>query len=197
MVGVLILFVVEAIVAIALAEILMRNLPRTIRETMAANSRRLDGSFSSHRRKSEGRELKKLRQNVIVGFALTLLPLNLGVSLFHLYVIPLPLGMEAMLNWRLSPDEWKESIRSSGVGSRFDHWKMQRPGGASGKDREAARQLLWRMWPALLGVIVLWLVISFMAVQSFYLAALKVLKRGVDYRSQQYMYRDVSRFSEL
>lgn len=181
---------IEAVAVLACVELLMRNLPSTIRAAIAENTRRLDGTWSRRRERIEKRAQHKLRWNLIVVFVLLLVPGHVLLYGIHTYVIPLPVGLDAVAAFRLPLADWKQSLRDDGIEGRYEKWQ-DAPNGA---DTRTMKQLLWRSWPLVVGSCAVWIGLSFLALKSIYIAALRELAAEIQSRSEQYKLHDLARW---
>ncbi len=192
MTGLLPIIVIEAVAALVCIEILMRNMPSAIRASIAANARRLDGTWSRAREQVEERALWRLRRGLCAAFLLILVPGNLLVYAVHVYVIPLPIGVDAAANFRLPVTAWKQSLREEGVERHYDRWHKS-PNALNKAEVGTMKQFLWRSWPLIVGILAAWVVVSFLVLKSLYVAALRELVAGIQSRAEQYRFRDLAR----
>ena len=188
----LVLFVAEMTIAFAAVELLMRNLPTTITKAMDDNSYRIDGSFSPNRSKIERNAKSQTRRNLIIALALILAPANFLLFAVHEYVIPLPLGFEAISHFEISPDEWKEELKKEGTDGRYQAWQS-RVSRAGVPERTHRKRLLFHSWPVVVGFVACWIVGSFLVFRSVYMSALKDLVSGIRRRSHEHEMIDFSR----
>ena len=184
--------VLEVVAILVCVELLIRNFPRAIKKAISDNAYRIDGSLSKRRRDIEKRSLKNFRWNLVTATALIATPATLMVFGIHTYVMPLPLGFDAASKFRLSSEEWKQGIREAGIEGRYDTW--QGNGEArSAVDRRAIKHATWRGAPLVIVIFVAVVVMSFSALRSVYLAALKSLATEVGRRSLHYDECDLQR----
>ncbi len=183
------LLVIQLFVALLCTEILVRCLPSAIRERIAANCRRMDGSWSARRAGVERRALTGLRGNLLFAFLLVAFPINSLLYLAHRHLMPIPIAVEAAGLVRVSPEAWKETLRSQGVEARYDRWKATQHKTAS----PVTKEMLWDYLPVVILLIVLTVGIAFCFLLQTYLASLRECCRAISYRSQQYRIRDLSR----
>ena len=193
MAGALIVISIEVLLVIVCSELLVRNLPESIEASMAANCRRLDGTWSRNRQHIERKARKELRRNLVAALLFVLAPTSFLVYWVHTNIIPLSIGRDALFAMRRSQEEWKDSLRTDGTEADFDRWQQAEAGVHSYENARWRKRLLWRSWPVVAGIMLIWCVVSFVVVKSVYLSSLRGLARAIEYRSQRYFYRDLSR----
>lgn len=191
--GLFLLFVIEAVAVLACVELLIRNMPKTIQASIAKNTKRLDGTRSRHRERVEKRALQKLRWDLLVVLLLIAAPGNLLLFAIHAYVIPLPIGLDAVAVFSTTPGDWKQSLRDDGIERRYTNWHKQKSGRLNATGTNAMKQFVWRGWPFIVGMCVVWFVVSLLVLKSVYIAALREFAEQIESRAVQYRIRDLAR----
>ncbi len=115
MAGILTVILTGILVVILCTELLVRNLPESIRASMEANCRRLDGSLSRNRQRIERKATNELRRNLAIAFLFVLTPVSCLIYWTHANIIPFSIGRDALISFRVSEEKWKESLETSGV----------------------------------------------------------------------------------
>ena len=185
----------EAVAVLGCVEILMRNLPSAIRASIARNTRRLDGTRSRRRERVEKRAQQKLRRSLLFVILLIVAPGNLLLYSVHAYVIPLPIGLDAVAAFSTTPANWKQSLRDDGIEQRYDKWHKHRPGALNATDTSTMKQFLWQNWPFVLAICAAWIWLSLFVLKSLYIAALREFAEEIRSRSEQYKIHDLARSS--
>lgn len=182
----------EIVAVLVCVELLMRNFPRAIKKAIADNAYRIDGSFSRRRDDIEKRALRGFRWNLATAVVLIATPATLMVFGIHTYLMPLPLGFDAAASFRLSRLEWKQEIRESGTESRYDTWQAK---GAhrSADGQRVIKRATWHGAPVFIVICLAVVAMSFAALRSVYLTALKSLATAVRRRSHYYDECDLQR----
>lgn len=161
---------------------------------MRGNAIRLDGSISDRRAAIERTAVNGMRRNLYITMLMVLLPANMLAYVVHTEIIPLSLGMDAMLTFRVSDDAWKASLKDSGVEDSYDRWQTNQSGPIASSDLRERKSLVWKAWPLVCATGAGWLLLSAITVKHIFVGSVRQLAKDVEYRAEQYVTRDITRF---
>ncbi len=185
------LFVFELAVVYLISEILVTSLPSKLHDELTRNCIRVDGSWSNRRERLESNAVNKLRWDIRVVLALILIPTTLLVWVVDQEVIPLSLGVDALITAGTAKDLNRGAMRKEE--SQFDSWKQSKSGII---ETEAQKRFLWRYWPVGVVAAVLWVGFCWTLLKSSYVQQLKTLDRGLHERRWEYTLQDRARSRE-
>jgi hypothetical protein len=163
--------------------------PAPLRNSIERNCFRADGTFSDRRARREMRHLADLALPLLALFAALLLLVNLLATLVHTSVIPLPIAAQAVTEFRLDRQKWRNHIEDTGIRQEYERW--YRDTSVNPEGEELWESVLWHGWPVFLFVAV---AAGYFALKLFgkaWVASLLRLQEGVLKRQQEYFFRDL------
>lgn len=172
--------------------LLSRNFPAPLKNAAEQNCFRLDGTRSRHRSHLEAAAAWKLRTDVLAILLIVVLTGN-GLALaVHCFVIPIPLGLAAMMSFRMDRESWKDEIATQNIDLRFkaDYRERHR---ASRQETDAVATELWSAWPLVVCGAIGWAIGMQVFATSAYRRALADYSHGIARRAKGYTARDVTR----
>ena len=184
--------IIELIVVYVCVEVLVTQLPRTISKSIERNCRRSDGSRSARRARAEQRAVSQLRSELVLAFAIVVLPTNALLWLLNSEVIPISVGVSAISSFRFSEATWKEELSTEE--RELEEWGRRKQ--ISPSSIESRKRTLWRYWPLLVIAGFTWCAVAAAIIKSAYFHALKDLAASIEYRRQQNKLVDLSRTEE-
>lgn len=193
MVELLFILGVELFVIALATELLTRRVPPVARQISHENRFRVDGSFSPRRSRRENEASMKLRTDLWAVFLIIAVTGN-GLALaIHNFVIPIPLGIQALAMFGGDYEEWKRDLEKEGIGGLFQDWHRSRNPEIAAAER--ARSQLWYAWPFVLLGCGAWAAGSFYILRMGHNRALREYITGVKFRSEENVVLDLSRAS--
>lgn len=183
------ILLIEILAVVILTEWFVRRLPRHLILLSRSNTVRADGSTSPRRKFRERRALRKVRWRYGTGLSLIFLVANLGLAALHTAIIPIPIGIQAMMSFRLSGDDFKSQLRESGVDAAYQEWLRSDPE-KSAQDIAQARSTLWRVWPAIMVIAMCWALASWWVMRRVSWFVRCEFEAGILQRSEMNQLRD-------
>ena len=175
---------------LAVGEVLIRNVPRSILNRAVENCIRMDGSWSRGRQSVERVSLSRLKGNLVFVMFLCVAPSLFGLWVFNREVIPLGLGVDAMSSIKFDSDQWKAQLGDQE--RQFDEW--QRTTAASkGMSAQQHKKLLWFTWPAIVALALMWIGVMALVISRYYVYCMRKYHQSVYSRASDYRWRDLSR----
>lgn len=182
------IFFIEGLAAVAIVELLARNLPTTIRRARAANCRRSDGSWSDNRAQIEDTELWKFRGHLLGALLLSSVPPNAVFYVVHTRVIPIPLAIEAISLVRFPMSEWRAELESQGVIQRYERLRFT---------TEESKRLLGQLWPVVVLLCGLATALGFGLFRRAHMTSLNELMNAIASRAAGYQFHDLQRYRDV
>lgn len=180
------LILIEATIVFVSIEVLVGNLPRMIHKILDSNCRRRDGSWSKRREQIELKAVKHLRWDLGVVIVMILAPTTFMIWIVDREVVPLSIGVDAMLSFAPSNAKWKAELVDEEI--RFDKWKKNT---GNRMNAETHKRAIWQCWPLLLLAGVGWLAACCAVLKMTYLGMLKEMLSKARLRREQYMLYDL------
>ena len=153
----------------------------------------MDGSVSKNRQYKEKLAVAKFRLDLWGAFLLVAIVGNIFLGVIHTTVIEIPTGIRAVLSFNANPVVFRENLVSNGTLREDTAARKQRLG--SRQSTEASQRLLWRAWPIVAALGVVWFTGSCIAIFHFHRLALAEFADGLQTRSDQYLMIDLSRLA--
>lgn len=180
------LAIVPSVVLFLFIEVLSRNLPMAMRESMTQNCRRSDGSWSVRREKAEASAVTQFRRHMLVSVTIVLLLSYALVWFVHTEVIPLSIGIDALSKFESPSQAWRENLEPEE--QELDSWAREQ--GISSEEMQDRKQLLWAAWPAVIAIGIGWMIIVATIIRTAYFRGLKELSESIVLRQRNYQLHD-------
>ena len=180
------------IVVIAVAvEVLYRKMPRGLQAKAFDNCQRMDGSISYHREQTERKARSRIRSDLWAAFLGVAVVGNLFVGFVHTMVIELPIGFRALAAFDPNHKQFVANLQKSNVIAADAASRKARMG--SRESTEASQRILWKVWPIVLCIALVWFFASWYALAFAHRKSLEEYASGLKRRSKEYLMRDLSR----
>lgn len=174
-----------------MSEFLVGYLPSQIEDRLQRNCIRMDGSWSYRREELENKAVNKLRWDIRVVFLMIMIPTTLLIWLFDREVAPISIGFSAVSKVSVPSEDLKKDLRAEE--HQFDTWAERNAGSL---DADKHKRFLWKAWPVIAMVGLVWLGACGLLIQQMFIYQLKDLVKGIEERKWEYTLVDRSRSVE-
>ncbi|MCC6510463.1 MAG: hypothetical protein IT423_15285 [Pirellulaceae bacterium] len=186
---VLVLF--QAVALVAVIELFVRCMPRSLRRASTQNCYRLDGTLSDHRSYREWRAHNRLRRDLLAVFVLVFLTGNALYFTVDKTIVGVP--QAANMFWQKVAGG--NDLMAPHVESEFQGALQAASGARDPTSLDAAWSDLRQKWPMIIVVGVIWFIgccafVGWGAMRSYH-----VFADGVNARSAEHFHLDMTRMS--
>lgn len=167
-------------------------LPFRVFAVARRNARRMDGSFSTYRLRTEAKHIGSLFGEFLLVVIAAVSVFGIILMTIHEYIVPLPMVADMLSQFHLNPERWEYNIEHGDLGdmgAHYEAWSRRR--GFSDSSARFWQEFLWVQWLglAVIGLTLLYYFGRFLV--HFYGTALVTYAHGVLKRNKAYTRRDL------